>query len=84
MFDAFQLNAVITFKGAQIVPPLANRRAFELSFVSPFDLKPVDFSRVFRCDRLLWARCVYFLCQVGSQLLLQETLVSFPGKWQGL
>ena len=47
MFDVFQLNAVITFKGAQIVPPLANRRDFELSSVSPFDMKPVDFSRVF-------------------------------------
>lgn len=47
MFDVFQLNAVITSKGAQIVPLVANRRAFNQSFVSPSDVKPVDFRRVF-------------------------------------
>lgn len=47
MFDVFHLNAVITAKGAQIVPLLASRRAFSQSFVSPSDVKPVDFRRVF-------------------------------------
>lgn len=80
MFDVFQLNAVITSEGAQTAPPLANRRAFSQSFVSP-DMQPVDFGRVFRHDKLLWAPCVYFLCQTRSPSL-QETLVSFPEKWE--
>lgn len=81
VFDVFQLNAVITSEGAQTVPPLANRRAFSQAFVSP-DTKPVDVGRVFWHDKFLWAPCVYFLCQTRSPPSLQESLVSFPGKWE--